>query len=398
MVVSEWVDEKKYGNDLVLGRVEIKDDIAKISLNEKNYSMASISFTITDLPKEKRYITIDFKTETDGIATIKYLAAWFTGQTEIYKGYINSGEKIIMRDNADSIVVTALIMSRKGGNVKIPLPKVTAGEIVKPRRAKLAAVSIPYVFLKDTLKRDLIPSDILEASLNRIDALVRIDNPDLIVLTECFLTRNVVYPFIESFVTEDGPEITKMRQKAKEHKVYLSFSVREKDKDGFFYNTAFLIDRDGNISAKYRKSHFTMDELLEAYVPGDECPVVETDFGKVGFAICWDLFFNDYVKLLAKKGAEIIINPTAGFHLDMNSMRAQDNGVYIVSAGTDGEKTAIIGPDGQLLSMNIRRGCAVSEIDLNEVFPVHYLSSNSWSIRKDVYVNEARNDLYEKEN
>ena len=127
---------------------------------------------------------------------------------------------------------------------------------------------------------------------------------------------------------------------------------------------------------------------------GDEAMVIDTDFGKCGIAICWDLFYSEFAKTLVKKGAEIILNPSAGFHVDMHTVRAKDSGVYIVTGGVYGNTTAVIDPSGTIIADGICTGGAVAEIDLNKRFPVKYLSVNSYAERRSVYFNEIRPDLY----
>ena len=123
---------------------------------------------------------------------------------------------------------------------------------------------------------------------------------------------------------------------------------------------------------------------------GDEAMVIDTDFGKCGIAICWDLFFPEYVRTLVKKGAEIILNPTAGYHQDMHTVRAKDNGVYIVTAGASRENAVVINPEGKIIAEGSKDGIAKAEINLNERFPVF----PAYSERRSVYLNEMRNELY----
>jgi len=72
------------------------------------------------------------------------------------------------------------------------------------------------------------------------------------------------------------------------------------------YNTAILIDREGNIKGNYKKIHLCGDEV-EA---GSKTRIFKTDFAKIGIAICWDLAFPELFKRLKKAGAEIVFCPS----------------------------------------------------------------------------------------
>jgi predicted amidohydrolase len=79
--------------------------------------------------------------------------------------------------------------------------------------------------------------------------------------------------------------------------------VREK-----VYNTAILIDREGKIKGKYRKIHLMGDS--PRVIPGKKIKVFQTDFAKIGIAICWDLTYPRLFRKMKQKGAEIIFCPT----------------------------------------------------------------------------------------
>jgi len=72
------------------------------------------------------------------------------------------------------------------------------------------------------------------------------------------------------------------------------------------YNSAVLINRDGEISGVYHKMHPTIGEIEDGIMPGTRMPTFETDFGTIGMAICYDLNFRDIMTGLKKNGAEII--------------------------------------------------------------------------------------------
>ena len=75
------------------------------------------------------------------------------------------------------------------------------------------------------------------------------------------------------------------------------------------YNTAVLLDRTGKLMGKYRKVYLPREEIQGGLTPGNDFPVFDTDFGKVGMMICWDVEYADPARALALNGAEIILLP-----------------------------------------------------------------------------------------
>lgn len=161
---------------------------------------------------------------------------------------------------------------------------------------------------------------------------------------------------------------------AAENRIWLhSGSIPEMNPEGKPYNTSLFFDRDGNLAAKYRKIHlFEVDisngprvnesDVIEA---GDKAVIVDTEFGRVGFAICYDLRFPELFHKLADQGAELIFLPanftalTGAAHWEvLVRARAIENTCYIAAAGQVGRKpdfesyghSMIIDPWGRILS------------------------------------------------
>jgi len=85
-------------------------------------------------------------------------------------------------------------------------------------------------------------------------------------------------------------------------------SIIEGDESGL-YNTAYYIDRSGDILGRYRKVNLWLPE--RSYVtPGNDITVFATRFGKVGLIICWDLMFPEIFRAMVKEGVEIVICPS----------------------------------------------------------------------------------------
>ncbi len=102
---------------------------------------------------------------------------------------------------------------------------------------------------------------------------------------------------------------------AKKNGVVLVTSLFEKRADGLYHNTAFVFERDGSVAGKYRKMHIPDDPGFYEkfyFTPGDiGFEPIETSLGKLGVLVCWDQWYPEAARLMALKGAKILIYPTA---------------------------------------------------------------------------------------
>lgn len=114
----------------------------------------------------------------------------------------------------------------------------------------------------------------------------------------------------------DGPTITLMQQLAKQHGMVLVVPIYEQAMAGVLYNTAAVIDDEGNYLGKYRKHHIPhlYPGFWEKFYfkPGNlGYPVFNTRFGRIGVYICYDRHFPEGARELGLNGAEIVFNPSA---------------------------------------------------------------------------------------
>jgi predicted amidohydrolase len=124
---------------------------------------------------------------------------------------------------------------------------------------------------------------------------------DIIVLPETWRGDQLIE-------TLQGESITKLSILAKKHNTYIISPIGLKDGNNR-YNTAVLIDRKGIVVGRYDKAYPYWDEfdLNPAVDPGvTGVPVFETDFGKIGMAICFDANFPEVWQELSDKGAEVV--------------------------------------------------------------------------------------------
>lgn len=115
---------------------------------------------------------------------------------------------------------------------------------------------------------------------------------------------------------EDGPTVSRMREVAREHGIVLIVPWYEEEQPGVYYNTACVIERDGTIVGKYRKTHIPhvgpcfWEKFY--FKPGNlGYPVFGTSVGRIGLIICYDRHFPEVARELGIKGAEIVFNPSA---------------------------------------------------------------------------------------
>ena len=97
--------------------------------------------------------------------------------------------------------------------------------------------------------------------------------------------------------------------------IVLVTSLFEKRAPGLYHNTAVIFDTDGNIAGKYRKMHIPDDPAYYEkfyFTPGDlGFEPIQTSIGKLGVLVCWDQWYPEAARLMALKGADILIYPTA---------------------------------------------------------------------------------------
>ncbi|MBK1963672.1 carbon-nitrogen hydrolase [Campylobacter novaezeelandiae] len=102
---------------------------------------------------------------------------------------------------------------------------------------------------------------------------------------------------------------------AKENNIVLITSLFEKRSAGLYHNTAVVFEKNGSIAGKYRKMHIPDDPCFYEkfyFTPGDlGFEPINTSIGKLGVLICWDQWYPEAARLMALKGAQILIYPTA---------------------------------------------------------------------------------------
>ena len=217
---------------------------------------------------------------------------------------------------------------------------------------------------------------------------------DLVTLPEMFACPYQTELFPEYAEEEGGPIWQQCSALARKYRVYLSAgSIPERD--GFcVYNTAYVFDRDGHCIAKHRKVHlFDIDvpgqyyKESETLSPGNQATVFDTEFGKMGLCICYDMRFPELFRNMVARGAKLVLIPAA-FNMTTGPAhwellirtRAVDNQIFTVATAPARDingkyvswgHSMVAGPWGNILTqLDEHEGYAITEIDLSDVFRV----------------------------
>ena len=114
----------------------------------------------------------------------------------------------------------------------------------------------------------------------------------------------------------EGPFAQAMRQMAREFGLWVVFTMNEENsKGGAPYNTAVVVDDQGRLVNRYRKTHLYiahgLDESQKMSFGKELFPPVETPFCTLGLGICYDLRFPEMARVAALAGADLLVFPTA---------------------------------------------------------------------------------------
>jgi len=240
-----------------------------------------------------------------------------------------------------------------------------------PREVWVAGISLKGLWPEKTMEKRM--RDVLE----RMESVYAFE-PDIICLPETINTSWVKESKTLQEVAEDettpGPITSMLAEVAKKQNCYITCPIATK-KDGRFYNSSILLNRQGRIEGVFHKIHPTSTEVIpETYYKGGgitpgpvKSMVYKTDFGTLGMQICADADWLDGWHSLKEDGAEIVCFPSQGPYSNTLRNRAWVNHYYIVSS--TGEDAQIIDITGDVIASDgefARWVCAA--VNLEKVF------------------------------
>ena len=145
------------------------------------------------------------------------------------------------------------------------------------------------------------------------------EGAELVVLQElhnglyfCQTEDTAVFDMAESI---PGPSTAHFGEVARACGVVLVLSLFERRAPGIYHNTAVVIEKDGTIAGRYRKMHIPDDPAYYEkfyFTPGDlDFRPIPTSVGRLGVLVCWDQWYPEAARLMALRGADLLIYPTA---------------------------------------------------------------------------------------
>lgn len=244
---------------------------------------------------------------------------------------------------------------------------------------------------------------------------------EIIVLPEMFncpYDKEFFKKYSENVSSDEKPTIDFLSNIAKQTQRWIvGGSIPEIDDQGKVYNTSFVFNKDGKIAARHRKVHlFDIDvpgqfyKESETLSSGNHATVFETEFCKIGLAICYDMRFPELAIMMRDQGAQIMIYPaafnatTGPMHFELlGKARALDNQCFVVLAAPARDLTkktgymvwghsAVISPNGFTLAQaELPEKLLMVDLDLKDVERQRAGFPFDKQRRSDMYEMEVKN-------
>ena len=277
--------------------------------------------------------------------------------------------------------------------------KVKEGQ--KMAKIKVAAIQMPTV--TDKMQNVRTVGIYLEK--------IKDEKPDFVILPEMFCCPYQTQNFPVYAEKEGGPVWQQLSEYAKQYGIYLiGGSMPEKDAEGKVYNTSYIFDRQGKQIGKHRKVHlFDIDvtggqtfKESDTLTAGDHDTVFDTEFGRMGVMLCFDIRFPELARMMVNDGAKAIFVPaafnmtTGPAHWELSfRTRALDNQIYMIGCAPMRDESAgyiswghsiVTDPWGRVIDMlDEKEGVLLTELDLDYEEQVREELPLLKSRRKDMY-------------
>lgn len=240
---------------------------------------------------------------------------------------------------------------------------------------------------------------------------IKDEKPDFVILPEMFCCPYQTQNFPVYAEEEGGPVWQQLSEYANQYGIYLiGGSMPEKDAEGKVYNTSYIFDRQGKQIGKYRKVHlFDIDvtggqtfKESDTLTAGDHDTVFDTEFGRMGVILCFDIRFPELARMMVNDGAKAIFVPaafnmtTGPAHWELSfRTRALDNQIYMIGCAPMRDESAgyiswghsiVTDPWGRVIDMlDEKEGVLLTELDLDYEEQVREELPLLKSRRKDMY-------------
>ena len=210
------------------------------------------------------------------------------------------------------------------------------------------------------------------------------DHPDLIVLPEaCTRPKGLDAEAKKIYFETRGEQLNEyFASVAKENHCYIAYDIIRTDENNYLRNTAILIDRQGETVGIYNKNFCTIGAMENGKKPGNKAPVFETDFGRLAFAVCFDLNFDELKKRYAEQDPDIIVFPS-NYHGGLEQAHwAYTNRAYFVGAiGSRNLPSEIRNPMGDVVATSSTHfNYIVSTVNLD--FCLAHLDNNKRQLKE----------------
>lgn len=236
------------------------------------------------------------------------------------------------------------------------------------------------------------------------------ENADIAILPEMFCCPYATQNFPLYAENQGGIAWQALSQTAKKCNMYIVGGSMPEEENGAIYNTCYVFDREGKQIAKHRKMHlFDIDvaggqcfKESDTFTAGNEITVFDTEFGKIGVCICYDIRFPELARLMVLEGAGIMIVPAA-FNMTTGPAhweilfrtRALDNQIYTIGVAPARNNNAeyvsygnsiSVSPWGEVLTrLAEKEDIAFCNIDLDNINKVRQELPLLLHRRKDIY-------------
>ena len=240
-----------------------------------------------------------------------------------------------------------------------------------------------------------------ENNLRKMESMIeeacKLYGSDIIVFPEAAL-GGYAFDNIDEVILvsekKDGPSVNRMSQAAARYNIGIAFGMSELS-DNKVYNSSVLCLPNGQTFI-YRKTHLPLLGLDSFVAKGSQLPVFDTEFGKVGLIVCFDMRFPEAVREEALQGAQLIVHSTnlsfsgKPYAEYINRTRACENRVFLVSSNRIGDErgyhfighSQIVDCNGNVLrEMGEEEGIIAASVDLSE------------AARKDVIINPGVHEM-----